>query len=463
MKNSWQLVWSLARGLLAATCVIASLLGCRHVRISDRRAADAGPCPHYWSLFFSNYSGDSVLSLAGRQIDVPEYNDCQRLLVNKSGGLDPQYTALKFGSVGAIFARAKLDNVYRKELPIGNAVGRPFYAALVHPNPATTRVTAIGFVWTPGNYPPLGMRGEFACIVLQWEGPVDPFKPRNYHAWMVGVGPKQTCNTPLDLPASSAFYLGAQELPTQKIGNELDSIPPVARWDWDAHRGEQYIGIACPSGWCELYGEDPFKPHGHSSSPNYQVSNALNILGQAGHVVRQKGWYDEEYLASTKSTGGTLPELDGTGAIGTVFPVPELKWRDMSNYPPGVFVPVAWISISSLSPGYSAKYGFKLNTAPPKRPDLNALFLCLDDGKGKCKVKLKKACLPTHDHQNGPQFYARLGRGPNDPDGTDFCVDFIGTNPEAPPPGTVRWRWLDDDQTIWVSCPAGCCQIKPPQ
>jgi hypothetical protein len=24
-------------------------------------------------------------------------------------------------------------------------------------------------------------------------------------------------------------------------------------------------------------------------------------------------------------------------------------------------------------------------------------------------------------------------------------------------PGAARWRWLDDDETVWFRCAAGCC------
>lgn len=472
MMNSWQFARSPVLRLLVATGVIAAVLGntstSSSIAIAPLQGGDPGPCPHYWSRFFRNQSSseDKILLLPGRQIDVPEYNDCQRLLVNDSGRLDPAYTHLKFGNVAVIFARADLNKVYKTEAPIGNAGGRPFFAALRKPDPATTRVAAIAEVWTTHPYKPLGLDSGFACIVLQWEPPVASSNLWSYHAWMVPVAHKNLCASPaspLDLQASSAFYLGARELPAQRNGDGPDEIPPVARWDWDGHRGEQYVGIACPSGWCELYGENPNRPHGHTGSPNYKVAAGLKIPGKAGQVVRQKGWYDEEYLASSTPTSGPSPQLDGAGAFGTVFPVPELKGRKREDYPVGTFVPVGWISINRFSNGYSAKYGFSLNTAPPQGRDVNALFLCLDNGTNRCKARPKKPCSPTRDQASGLLFYARLGKGPDDPKGTDFCVDFVGTTLGVSTLGTVRWRWLDDDQTVWVSCPAGCCQISAPK
>lgn len=454
--------------LLVATTVTVAAFRCsptyeNHSFLPPRGdATDSGPCPHYFSLFFAKrYHVEPKSLLAGRQIDVPEYNDCQRLLVHDSGISDPDHTKLRFGNVAAVFARANINNVYRTEAAIGNAVGRSFYPALSSPNSATTRVTAIAEVWTTGPYKPLGLDSGFACIVLQWEGPVAPSIPRHYHAWMVPVANQDFCANPLDLPVSNAHYLGVQESPVRRDGSEPDEIPPVARWDWDRHRGEQYVGIACPTGWCELYGEDPAHLQGHTSSPNYTASAALNLPGQAGHVLRQKGWYDEEYLAST-TPSGSLPTLDAEGAFGTVVPVPDLDKRTKNFYQPGKFVPVAWISISPSSNGYFDKYGFSPSAAPPKRPDVNAVSLCLDDGKNICNANPKHICTPTRDQTSGLLFYARVGKGPDDLAGTDFCVDFIGTNPDVSTPGTVRWRWRDDDQTIWVSCPAGCCQIRPP-
>lgn len=471
MKKSWQFARSPVLLLLFATGVIAAVLGCPLTqppiqKAPDRvPAMDSGPCPHYFSLFFANrYREGTIWSLAGHQLDVPEYNDCQRLLVRK-GHVPPKYTELHFGNVGVIFARANLNDVYRQELPIGSAIG-PFTAVLKNPNPATTRVTTIAFVWTTGGYAPLGLNDdyEFACVVLQWEPAVASNEKRQYHAWMVSVSPETSCAKPLELSPSHAYYLGALEFPAQSNADGPDEIPAVARWDWDPQNGEQYIGIACPSGWCELYGEGPHKLYEHSTSPKYMDASGLKISGKAGRVVRQKGWYDEEYLASTIKTPGGFPVLDPAGAFGTVFPVPDLKDRNIESYHLGAFVPVAWISITAASSGYLGKYGIRFNTAPPQRPDVNVLSLCLDDGTNNfCKVKMNHLCHSTRDQSSGYFFYARIVTGPDDPEGKDFCVDYIGTDPTVSTPGTVRWRWLDNDQTIWVSCPAGCCQIKPPQ
>ena len=27
-------------------------------------------------------------------------------------------------------------------------------------------------------------------------------------------------------------------------------------------------------------------------------------------------------------------------------------------------------------------------------------------------------------------------------------------------PGAVRWRWKEDDETMWVRCPQGCCTVN---
>jgi hypothetical protein len=26
-------------------------------------------------------------------------------------------------------------------------------------------------------------------------------------------------------------------------------------------------------------------------------------------------------------------------------------------------------------------------------------------------------------------------------------------------PAVVRWRWKPNDETMWVACPAGCCEV----
>ena len=107
MMNSWQFAqsrvlrlvlatarspqWSGAEMIASATVVVIARDGATDTRAKSMRWT------RYRALTTSAGSSgfhgvDTALFLAGRQMDVPEYNDCQRLLINTSEGPEPKPT-----------------------------------------------------------------------------------------------------------------------------------------------------------------------------------------------------------------------------------------------------------------------------------------------------------------------------------------------------------------------------------
>jgi hypothetical protein len=269
-------------------------------------------CPHEWPI---------TLQVPGVNTSVPEYHDCQRFVVIKGG-------KLVYDSLQAVFVRDQLSTVYA-DPSIGVIVPTAAIAAVPAVSGAATiaaqvnvpivtmgtaltnlhvpgdaRLLTIGVVYSEGPYPDLGISRRYQCIVLLWSGGM---AKAAYQAWMVPVADEGSCLDANALPYSG--YPLYVDLITPAPG---DVVPSVARWDWDSVTTKHFIGMKCPTGWCELHGQ-PL----HGTSAPYVATS--DLTGATGQVARVKGWYDEQFLAST---AGWKAGLDGVR--GTLFPVPEL-------------------------------------------------------------------------------------------------------------------------------------------
>ena len=97
--------------------------------------------------------------------------------------------------------------------------------------PASAHLLAVGIVYSEGPYPSLGLKRDFNCLILAWDAGTNPVK---YAAWMVWVGKNETrcAQDPLTLDPSQATPLHVAAIASLRS----DSVPPVARWDWDDSR-----------------------------------------------------------------------------------------------------------------------------------------------------------------------------------------------------------------------------------
>jgi hypothetical protein len=82
----------------------------------------------------------------------------------------------------------------------------------------------------------------------------------------------------------------------------------------------------------------------------------------------------------------------------------------------------------------------------------NQIFLRVVDGDWQVKLV----------HRSPPDVTADLADHP-ELGGAMATAGFAAQrhpHPGFPIPGTLRWRWLADDETIWVRCDDGCCQVQ---
>jgi hypothetical protein len=437
---------------------------------------DLQECPHYGGEWLAGGGQDS-LSVPGLLSGVPEYHDCQRLLVPAEVGTSDlvrsrhiQYQTrdtLAFGPLAAVYVRYHLDSVY-EHAPALPATLPAQWATLLSGRPADLRLAISGEVASMGNYPALGIQKGFNCLVVGWSDTQSALSRPSYMAWMVSVGIQDHCNPdpthpfdPFQLNIVAVRRLFGHGLPTEGDAAGIDSVPTVARWDWDSVASQQYIGLKCPKHWCELHSTASYTP-----SPTYAPPASLGLSGMERSVVRQKGWYDAEYLTMVHP-GAPNSALANDGTWGSIFPVPALGSRTMNDYSSGTWLPAAWVSITPFSLGYRKKYNYDGDEPPPSKAPRNTVSLCFAaTGNSSTCIPAGVSLSCTSDNSGkvapGGLWYAKVEgtekRGPR-----YMCVSYISTpSVEVQPPGNVRWRWIKKDQTTWISCPSGCCQVKPP-
>jgi hypothetical protein len=394
-------------------------------------------CPRYgeWSKrFIGNkdftVSASGQLSLAGRLTDVPEFHDCQKFLDEATTGTPPYLTLF------AIFARDSLkEKTARLDLVIDVAAPPPHDTA-VAPDTVAAPI-AVGEVYAlDGAYGVLGIKPLFNCLFLYGTH-------SGLAARMVPVsGDEHKCLT-ITAPLSEPGKI----LQVRRTPFPDDTVPPVARWDWDGLHHRQHIGIACGTAWCDI-GEQGFQP---------STAHGASTGSPADRVVAIKGWYDEQRLAVPVSGGfGPGTSLKVGGMMATFVPSPGLG---ADNGPPdgssydGIWVDVATVGMTLASADYANKLNLEQSDV---RPSTNKVSLCYG---------LRHTCIPddavkhpTCASGSAKQWWAKIvaqGRGETH----TFCV----TRREHPGihiPGIVRWRWALHDETMWIRCLEGCCEVE---
>lgn len=328
---------------------------------------------------------DVDLNWIGLATSFPEYHDCQRLI-------EPSNTS-EYAQLAALFAT-------QQERPTAAESSRAYLLAY-----------AINFGQASGNntYAPLNLTRGISCVYAQ-------LHPSATYAWLIPTSGSIDCT---DLVIDTAGLPAARRLELQRIrhpGATAADYPRVARWDWDANRSEQYIGVECGVAWCEI------GRAGFTSSPVPAVPPGAPMPNS--RVYRIKGWFDVQRLA-VQSAGRLVPGAQ----TGVIYPHPFLDSREWSDF--GLGVQGAIFAIDNASAIYDGKFNM---------------------GPGASSVV--HVTRPTSGSWNG-----RARRGPAD---RKVRVTY---RPQLTAParlrGTARWRWTDEDESAWMSCVHGCCQVDP--
>ena len=420
-----------------------------------------GECPHYWAGTDHGLGalGDT-LPIAGQQANVPEYNDCQRFIERN----------LTYSAIQAVWVHERVAQFYNRVnaltppsggTPTEDLNGQPavFLGAGDSSGAVTAsgRIAVVGLVWSTGKYTQLGLADSgFTCVVMRW-------RKRNaavsdsYSALMVHVKDKFDCVNLRKLHLNMGYPLEVTAL-SPRTG---DRTPQVARWDWDAESKDQYMGMWCPSGWCEFHNK------GYHTSPSHN-SGVGSYAGVAGMAVREKGFYDDQFLAAPASSGNAVEAgpLGSAGPIrGTIYPEPNIGSRSLPQYD-RKWLRVARVSLSDSSKAYLAKY---LYTKHPADPDDKHAFISLcfvkaasevsrdtPDAQRPCPGPVPARTCERDNHNNG--FWYMQIDNPTQKKIRSYCVVYRKAPKNVLIPSVVRWRWTKRDEIIWSPCPGGCCE-----
>ena len=374
---------------------------------------------------------ETGLTLPGPITNVPEFHDCQRFIL-------PGDTL--FGHLVAVFVRYKLDVFMDSIMAMVN----------VAPNDSTTinsLATAQIYNYGPA-YGPLGIAPNFSCLYLSVAG-------GTWRAKMVPVGEKdQDCAMPRNLNALNGTPLTVVR--TQAEGLPREAYPLVARWDRDS-LGTYYVGMSCGDAWCDI-GPDGFKP----ARAHYQDDS------DASRVLRIKGWYDEQHLATR---GANEDDPRPSGIRGTVIPHPDLHTYEGETFT--TWTRAGYIALDSIGPGftesiasyYKTKFNLSSVSVTKQLDQMNQIHIC-HGTRARCSVpnsgmSTSELCGPdkTWYGRRINRWWVKL-QSPAVNNDVHKCVTRRGHEDlDVPIPGTARWRWLIRDETVWERCTHGCCEV----
>lgn len=460
---------------LAAVCGVSSLALAPRPGVAVRQELSIPECGHD----VTGMPGAPRLDVPAILADIPEFHDCQRFVRRRAR--EVSYTA-QF----AIFVRFGLDSLY-------GAAGAPSAAtrppAGVVPGAGAVAPVAVAgaqsldagltvaVVWAGDAYSPLKIERGLNCLVLRRNG-------AGFDAFMLHTAGSadSTCLRPsADLrhvptdPSGVPVGLTPERQLDVRVsdpGVPDADVPPVIRWDTDL-QDRPFIHVKCPQHSCDIGSA------GLALAPRLTAPAGMDA--PARRVIQERGWRDEQRLAVRRAGAA---DLIPSTLRGRVFPHPRLDALTANDFRPGLWLEAAAISITG--PGAPGAYQQKLGVmAVDRQPDWgttrgNRLWLCtrvpLPGATASFPPPPADACQPSSEVLASCRVPAGSSLAAEEAAGhvmfaymavngrvtRRFCVTRRPW-PAAyggPAPGTARWRWTDQDDTIWVRCPSGCCEIE---
>lgn len=413
-------------------------------------------CPDHDKIEVHEGDGTAQLSevkLAGSLTFIPEFHDCQKLIVPVTGN------PAKFGPLVAIWVSENLERLpdSLRELNPTNAWHRPNADSNwvvvdstnlgASPQPADpTKLIALPFAvihaWNEG-YPLLQIPKGWSCLYLY-----PSLSGVGYGARLVQVAVDSACFEPRSLTRLDGVSLDVSV--GVVTGLTKSDYPAVGRWDTDPRSNDVYIGMKCGAAWCEVSSARP-----HVTSERYSTAEAN--LGPTmdptnriqARILAVKGWYDEQRIAVRSATGGLEP------AAFRAIVVPDAGLDDLTFGSEGTWHRVGWAALETGSTEYEDKLNVAVGSLPPGGSPSGGTDYWLCKGS-ECTFPqnvTKPSC--TFDPSEGP-WYSRAVAVATGKEKYD-CVVRHDHPTVAKVWGTARWRWEDNDEKLWFRCNAGCC------
>jgi len=480
------------------------------------RAQIPGPFPDRGERC-PGHGGDEIppLVLSGQQTNVPEFNDCQRFIING-----------KYGPLYAVFAAYKIKDLLERlkqlecqqalqvirvpgaklreptdqvapasGLVTGQSPGQPAGTGGVAGGGMAGAVLGAATVLNTGAVPrvaPASLQGPALTSVSLAEPslvfPTDcrANKDTPYNgvgvpfaevvSWggtygPLGIEPNFNCLYLYDSAALKAVMvpLGLDE---PKCGELVDPVTVngtrlhvrVTRRQgltagdypgvarWDVRPANGVMYVGMACG-PDMWCEVGRKPPAIMIPANAysQQYQVESDNPKARRVLEVKGWYDEQVLAVLDDAGKPTP----SGVRATVIPHPDLDSYTDGSFTAGTWLPAATIIIRGQIPKYKHSLNLDASFAPPVAK-VNSGFLCRGLLK-ECipdpnqRTHLKSSCLAP----DRVYWYAKVVSVKGQV--MHRCVSYYNHPIDVHIPGTVRWAWFDTDEGGWWRCPTGCC------
>jgi len=351
---------------------------------------------------------------------VPEYDDDQRLHDAKAHSED-------YGSIAHVLATPVLDQLVRSEQFDASYVQ---VALIAVEKPLTSDLAP---------YQDLGL-GDRNCMYLHRRPSVLPrfLTSDQFDALIVPpdksshcpVNPATVESKPLDVAIEKSAFTGSSD------------VPPTTRFI-EASDGRTLVGVKCGPSWCVVgprgFRDVPPSAHEH-------VVGAPNGIPN-GAQARVRGWYDDQKLGV----------LDGTAQFGII------RGARASAVPDAALGSLKVVDF--MVPMNTQSYKIVGRVFFPDEPPRDSKYATVFGfSKGVNVVAMRAEAHPVSTLNPKPEtvWYTQVtnsrGQVKNDilTDRMDHKAVFQAAGLPNPP-ATMRWRWFDSDEDLWVECDVGCC------
>lgn len=340
----------------------------------------------------------TAFMLAGEMmLTIPEYHDEQELPI----------AADAYGPLARFFASPFLGT-FTRPWQIEEQGKRGFLAGIVD-------VTAPDGTDLPAQYDSLNLAAGMNCLWLALVG--GEWKASISHA-----PPKTACD-----PDAQRDTLGVTAT-QDDIGER--HYPAVARFteaardatgDLPTAPGLTLLSVRCLDKWCEI------GPRNADGTTKFHRGKPL--AGMGTRERRIKGWHDEQWLAVKDA---------GTGKLKPAFRAAFIPAQNINNRSADSFEQPQdrWTLVATV-----------VLTAPPP---LNSKYekIGLRNGENRLMIRRKSGVWEG-------QWTYEGGLAPK-----AVTIHRI-QHYDAAVPGTARFRWQSNDDSMWAACGQACCRVEP--
>jgi hypothetical protein len=207
--------------------------------------------------------------------------------------------------------------------------------------------------------------------------------------------------------------------------------PPVARF----HEGvapnapnTPLFGLKCANYWCYVL------PAGVDTVPR-TFANAHPTQ----RTWQVPGWQDFQHLGRLGPDGSALGIVPDWGFRAAVVADRTLGRRTLAEFK-AAGQRNRWIHVATIHLDSAPPEGTKYQKEWRFRPGDNELYLRWEPGGW-----------------NGIMIVGNTGT----PQDTVSMRVYRQDHHPHKVPGTAKWRWVDQDEEVWVRCEEGCCRVAP--